>query len=320
MDLRQLEYFVAVAEEQHFTRAALRLHIVQSGLSASIRALEEQLGASLFLRTTRHVTLTQVGRAFLAEARRVLAAAADARRIVEDMQGLRRGRLSIGSIQGLAPLLDLPELLGRFHAAYPEVDIRLVSGGTGPLIEGVRTGELDLAFTQFNGSTTPEVAAWMVTCEPLVAACAPGHWLAGRRDVTLPELARETFIELNPEWGTRQLVDQSFRDCQVRRHIAFEVNDFPTQLDLVGHGLGIALMPAAVVAQRTGTTQARHSGTRQQPLVASAELAEPEPCWELAAVFAHDGQQQPVGAVTRMFLDVLRPSLSEEFAVPQFAA
>jgi DNA-binding transcriptional LysR family regulator len=312
MDLRQLEYFVAVAEEQHFTRAALRLHIVQSGLSASIRALEEQLGASLFLRTTRHVTLTQVGRAFLAEARRVLAAAADARRIVEDMRGLRRGRLSIGSIQGLAPLLDLPDLLGRFHAAYPEVEIRLISGGTAPLIEGVRTGELDLAFTQFVGSTPQEVTAWMVACEPLVAACAPGHWLDGRCNVTLPELARETFIELNPEWGTRQLVDQSFRDYQVRRHIAFEVNDLPTQLDLVGHGLGIALMPAAVVA--------RLGGNRQQPFVASAELAEPEPCWELAAVFAHDGQQQPVGAVTRMFLDVLRPSLSEEFAVPQFAA
>src|ERR1700761_4025634 len=157
MDLRQLEYFVAVADEQHFTRAAARLHVVQSGLSASIRALEDQLGATLFHRTTRSVTLTPIGQAFLQEARRVLAAAAEAKRVVADMQELRRGRLSIGSIHGLEPLVDLAELLGRFHTAYPAVEIRLVSGGTGPLIEGVRTGDLDLAFTQFVGTTPPEV-------------------------------------------------------------------------------------------------------------------------------------------------------------------
>jgi DNA-binding transcriptional LysR family regulator len=183
---------------------------------------------------------------------------------------------------------------------------------TGTLIEGVRTGQLDLAFTQFVGSTPREVTSWMVACEPPVAACAPGHWLAGRRDIALPDLINETFIELNPESGTRQLVDQSFRYYQAKRHIGFEVNDFPTQLDLVGNGLGIALMPAAVVARR--------SGNMHHPIVASAELMEPEPCWELAAVFAHDGHQQPVGAVPRMFLDVLRPSLAEEFAVPEFAA
>ena len=138
------------------------------------------------------------------------------------------------------------------------------------------------------------------------------HWLAGRRDITLADLRDETFVELNPEWGTRQLVDQSFRDCQVTRHIGFEVSDFIAQLDLVAHGLGIALMPEAVVAQRGGNTN------HLLP-VASAELVEPEPCWELAAVFAHDGEQRPSHMVTRSFLDVLRPSVSREFAVPAFA-
>ena len=310
MDLRQLEYFVAVADEQHFTRAASRLHVVQSGLSASIKALEDQLGAPLFFRTTRRVTLTPVGKAFLTEARRVLAAAEDARQLVAEMQGLRRGRLSIGCIHGLAPLLNLPELLGRFHAAYPEIEIRLISGGTGPLIEGVRDGELDLAFTQFVGTTPPEVSAWMLCCEPLVAACRPDHWLAGRRDVTLQQLVNETFVELNPEWGTRQLVDRSFRDVQVTRHIGFEVNNFLAQLDLVAHGLGVALMPAAVVLQRTVTNELP---------VAYAELVEPEPCWELAAVFAHDGDGQPVSSVARMILDLLRPNLPAEFEVPAFS-
>ncbi|MDB5394565.1 MAG: hypothetical protein JWM91_2071 [Rhodospirillales bacterium] len=302
MDLRQLEYFVAVADQQHFTRAASRLNIVQSGLSASIRALEDEFGAPLFLRTTRRVSLTPMGSAFLVEARRVLAAASDARKVVAEIQGLRRGRLSIGSIQGLAPLLDIAELLGRFHSACPDVEIRLVSGGSGPLIEGVRAGELDLAFAQFLGSTPPDVTAWMLACEPLVVVCPPVHRLAGRNNVALADLADETFIDLNPDWGTRQLVDQSFLACGVTRHVGFEVNDLPTQRDLVGRGLGIALMPAAAVTKR--------GQQNSLPAIAFAELAEPEPCWELAVVFAHDAGQQPVNPATRMFLDLVKPMFS----------
>ena len=140
MDLKQLEYFVAVAAEQSFTRAARRLHIVQSGLSAAIRALEDDLGVTLFTRTTRRVDLTAIGRAFLVEAQRVLELAAQARRVVAQMQGLQRGTLSIGLIKGLAPLIDVSELLGRFRGETPNIEIRLISDGTLPLIERVRTG------------------------------------------------------------------------------------------------------------------------------------------------------------------------------------
>jgi DNA-binding transcriptional LysR family regulator len=297
MDLRQLEYFVAVADQQHFTRAASQMNVVQSGLSASIRALEDEFGAPLFLRTTRKVALTPMGQAFLTEARRVLAAAADARKLVADMRGLRRGRLSIGSIQGLAPLLDIADLIGRFHTACPNVEIKLVSGDSGTLIEDVRTGELDLAFTQFLGTTPPGIEARMLACEPLVVVCQPDHRLAGQDNIALADLAGETFIDLNRDWGTRELVDQSFMEARATRHIGFEVNDLPTQLDLVGRGLGIALMPAAVVAGRGG--EGEHSS------VAFGELVEPEPCWELAVVFAHGAERLPVNPATRMFLDLL---------------
>jgi len=299
MDLRQLEYFVAVADQQHFTRAASRMNVVQSGLSASIRALEDEFGAPLFLRTTRKVALTPMGQAFLTEARRVLAAAADAKKLVADMRGLRRGRLSIGSIQGLAPLLDIADLIGRFHTACPDVEIKLVSGGSGALIEDVRTGELDLAFTQFLGATPPGIEATMLACEPLVVVCQTDHRLAGQDNIVLADLAGETFIDLNRDWGTRQLIDQSFLEARTARHIGFEVNDLPTQLDLVGRGLGIALMPAAVVARRRDENE--------HPSVALGELIEPEPCWELAVVFAHDAEGQPVNPATRMFLDLLKP-------------
>ncbi len=311
MDLRQLEHFVAVASEQNFTRAALRLHIVQSGLSASIRSLEEELGAALFIRTTRHVDLTATGRAFLVEARRVLAAAQEARHVVDQMQGLQRGTLSIGLIQGLSPLLNIAGVLGRFRAAHPHVEIRVVSGGSLPLIEGVRTGDLDLAFTQFVGSLPPGVATWMLACEPLVAVCAPEHRLNGKRDVPLADLADETFVDLHPDWGTRQLIDRSFAEGRVVRRIGFEVNDLSTQLDLVAHGLGIALVPRAVITNSQMKVQTPHP-------VGIAELAEPEICWELGVVFAHDEKGVGGSAITRMFLELLRstvPVLEEAQAV-----
>jgi DNA-binding transcriptional LysR family regulator len=302
MDLRQLEYFVTVAAEQNFTRAAGRLHMVQSGLSASIRALEEELGAALFIRTTRRVEVTPTGRAFLGEAKRVLAAAAAARQVVDDMQGLHRGTLSIGLIQGLAPLLDIADLLGRFRATCPHVEIRLMSGGSLPLIEGVRAGELDLAFTQFVGAAPPGVSAWMLACEPLVAVCAPEHWLAGRRNVALQDLVDETFVDLHPDWGTRQLIDQSFDASRLTRRTGFEVNDLPTQLDLVAHGLGIALVPQAVIA--------RYAKANVEKPVSVVDLDEPEICWELAVVFAHNGKREPSNAVTEVLLNLLQSTVT----------
>lgn len=298
MDLRQLEHFATVATEQSFTRAAQRLNIVQSGLSASIRTLEEELGTPLLLRTTRRVLLTETGRTFLVEARRVLSAADDARHVVAQMIGLKRGTLSIGTIPCLAPLLNIPELLGQFRQAHPGVEIRLSSGGSMSLVDGVRTGEFDLAFTQFIGRTPPGIQAWTLACEPLVAVCAPGHALAGRRNVALSDLVAETFVDLRPDWGTRQLIDQSFNHSRLRRRIGFEVNDPVTQLDLVAHDLGIALVPKAVVrGYGTGHT-AEQFGV--------AELAGPAICWKLSVVFAQDGAQRALGVATRTFLEFLR--------------
>jgi DNA-binding transcriptional LysR family regulator len=299
MDLRQLEYFVTVAAEQNFTRAALRLHIVQSGLSAAIRTLEEELGAALFTRTTRRVDLTATGRAFLIEARRVLAAAKDARQVVDQMQGLHRGTLSIGMIQGVTPLLDIADVLGRFRAACPKVEIHVVSGGTSRLIEGVRGGDLDLAFTQFVGSLPIGLTTWMLACEPLVVVCAPWHRLAGQRNIGLGDLTNETFVDLHPDWGTRQLIDQNFAASRLVRRTGFEVNDLTTQLDLVAHGLGIALVPRAGITNREPASR----------ILGIAELAEPEMCWELGVVFAHDDKRQATSAVTRMFLGLLRSSV-----------
>ncbi len=277
MDLRQLEHFVAVAEEQHFTRAADRLHIVQSGLSASIRALEDEMGAALFERTTRRVNLTQAGRAFLDEARRVLSAAKVARGVVADMQSLQRGRLTIGAIQGLSPFIDLPKLLGDFHRQYPNIEIGLSFDGTETLIDGVLDGRLDIAFTQFVDTLPVELTATMLACDPLVLACPSHHAQAGRHDLQLIDIAQENFIDLPIAHGTRQLVDRSFVAAGLSRRSAYEVDDLTMQLDMVAHGLGVALVPELVA-------RSRESEASNAPL-SHASLAEPEPCWELAVVF-----------------------------------
>ncbi|HTC27296.1 LysR family transcriptional regulator, partial [Dyella sp.] len=146
MEIRQLQHFVALAEERHFTRAARRVNIVQSALSTSIRQLESELDAQLVVRSTRQVSLTSAGKVFLNKAKAALDAVDDAREAVAAVQGLKRGTLNIGSMQSLPAFLHLPSLIEQFHAQHPGVDVRLCQGGASLLLEKVRSGRLDLAF------------------------------------------------------------------------------------------------------------------------------------------------------------------------------
>src|SRR6185369_13732540 len=146
MELRQLHHFIAVAEELNFTRAADRVHIVQSALSSSIRGLEDELRARLFVRSTRQVRLTPAGRAFLEKAREALRVIDIGRETVADIAGLRRGCLSIGTVHSLPAFLDLPTLISRYHAVAPGIEVRLRQGDAAGLMERLRSGRLDLAF------------------------------------------------------------------------------------------------------------------------------------------------------------------------------
>jgi DNA-binding transcriptional LysR family regulator len=256
MELRQLKYFVAVAEECHFTRAAKRLHIAQSGLSASISLLEHELGAPLFLRSTRQVELTPAGRVLLVEARRALSATDAAKDAVAAVQGLLRGSLAIGSLQCLH-VVHMPAVLGRFLAAYPGLEIRLRQGGSGELIEQVRAGRLDVAFVSRPARCPDDVVVGPLASEPLVLACAPGHPFATRARVGLAELRSEQFVDFLPDWGTRDLVDNALAAAGVDRHVSLEVTDVHSLLDLVTFGLGVALVPQSFAAK---TDQVRFIG------------------------------------------------------------
>ena len=244
MELRQLEHFVAVAQECHFTRAAQRLHIAQSGLSASIRSLEKELGATLFYRSTRQVQLTAAGRALLVEALRALAASDAAKNAVAAVQGLLRGSLAIGSLQCLHAV-HLPTVLAGFLSEHPGIEIRLRQGGSDELIELVRTGRLDVAFVARPAREPENVVITPLDGEELVLACAPGHPAARWPQVKPGDLVDEQFVDFPPSWGTRDLADRVLAAAGVERRVALEVTDVHSLLDLVAVDLGVALVPSS---------------------------------------------------------------------------
>jgi DNA-binding transcriptional LysR family regulator len=254
MELRQLGHFVAVAEERSFSKAARRVNIVQSGLSASIRSLEHELGLALLIRTTRRVDLTEAGRVFLVEVRRVHAALQGAKDAVESVRGLVRGTVHIGTMQRLAPLFDLPAVLARFRAAHPEVEIRLRQIGSATLMAEVAEGKLDFAFLSYTGTLPRGLSITPLGEDPLVFACASTHPLARHDHVSLETIATQPFVDFEPNWGVRVLVDRAFSAVHLDRHSAFELNDVPTLLDLVSHGLGVAVLPRFVAIDAPGVT------------------------------------------------------------------
>ncbi|MFD4991610.1 LysR family transcriptional regulator [Cellulosimicrobium cellulans] len=247
MDLRQMEYLVALADERQFTRAAQLVGVSQSGLSAAVRSLEEELGASLFTRTTRRVEPTEAGLALLPHARSMLAQAAAGRDAVVRATRALSGSLRVGSEQCLG-VLDVTALLERFHRRYPQVEIQFAQAGSHDLLARVREGDLDVAFvatTEHLGSLSQTVLG----SEPLVLVCAPEHPLATRGRVDWSDLSGQEFVDFDPSWGARPVNDATCAAHGVHRRVRCSVNDVHTLLELVDRGLGIALVPRHVAAK-----------------------------------------------------------------------
>ncbi len=251
MELRQLEHFVAVAEERHFTHAAELLQISQSGLSASIRALEAELQTPLFVRSTRRVELTEAGRVLLAESHRTLASVAAAQEAVAAVRGVLRGTVTVGGEQCLG-VVDLPAQLARFRAAHPGVEVRLRFAGSAQLVGQLAAGRLDVALVAAAGTPPPGVRLVPLAAEPLVVLCHPEHELAGVSAVSLADLAGLTFVGFQPDWGARVLADRAFAAAGLEHRVELEVNDVHTLLDLVWHNLGVAIVPRPIAAKKGG--------------------------------------------------------------------
>ncbi|SDO20352.1 LysR family transcriptional regulator [Actinacidiphila guanduensis] len=290
MELRQLEYFVAVAEERHFTKAAQRLMVSQSGLSASVRALERELGSALFVRTTRSVELTGAGRALLGEATRTLAGARAAKEAVAAVQGLLRGSLAVGTEQCVN--VDVGALLARFRARHENVEVRLRQAGSAVLAQDVADGRLDLAFITLPGPAPDGVRLLHLTSDPMVLLCDPAHPLAGGPAVKWTELADETFVDWHPDWGARRLTDEAFAHSGTPRRVALEVYDVHTLIDLVRHGLGIAVVPQPIARKEQAATLAA------VPLAGS-----PEPQWEVSVALPEGDRPSPAARKLLSYLD-----------------
>jgi DNA-binding transcriptional LysR family regulator len=248
VELRHLEHFVAVAEERNFTRAARRLHLVQSALSVSIRSLEHELDTQLFERTTREVRLTDTGRILLPEARRTLDAAASAQAAVLDARSGLRGTLRLGVMQ-MITTVDVGSLIARFHRERPLVDIqpRTSPSGSAGLISDVRRGALNAAFVSISDPGLSGLTATTLASEPVLLACLPDHPLAHRAVVSISEVAEEPFVDFTPGWGTRTIADQVFAKADVQRSIGIEVPDGSVHAALVRAGLGLAILPQSMI-------------------------------------------------------------------------
>ncbi|MDL4776727.1 MULTISPECIES: LysR family transcriptional regulator [Thermomonosporaceae] len=241
MELRQLEYFVAVAEERNFTRAAERVHISQSGVSAQIRRLERELGAELFDRSARAATLTVAGKAALEHARDALAAAKAVGQAVGEVTGLIRGGLTVGMVMGctLTPLFDA---LAAFHRAHPGVEISLLEDRSDRLVEEVRAGTVDLALIGTASATPEGLEALTITSERLVAAVPAGHPLAGRGHVALRDLAGHPIVCMPPGTGLRTVFDRACAAQDLHPAIALQASAPDAIADLAARGLAVAVL------------------------------------------------------------------------------
>jgi DNA-binding transcriptional LysR family regulator len=276
MDLRQLEAFVAAAEEGGITRAADRLHVVQSAVSASLRRLEAELGTPLFVRRARGVELTDAGRALLPHARAALGAAEAGREAVDAVRGGLRGVVRLGIMQSQSPpgsRVSVPGVLRRFRDRHPGVELRVghLAGGSAEMAVQVAEGTLDLAFVALHEAPAG-VELTPLASEPVALICAAEHRLAGLPSITLADLAGEPIAETPPGWGTRIISERAFAAAGIERTPAFEINDISTILDLVRNDLAVTLLPAAFVREDPTLTAVPVRGTA---LVFEIALARP---------------------------------------------
>lgn len=243
MELRHLRHFVALAEERSFTQAAARELIVQSGLSTSIRALEKEVGALLFVRGTRPVRLTAEGTALLPAARHTLDAAQAAQQAVQDAHGVLAGRLRIGALQTSGHTLPFSSWLAEFALAHPRVDISVQQLPAVQMLDLVADGRLDCALVSLIQARAPGLEVVPLLTEPVVLIVARDHPLAAAESVTLGDLAGERFVEPPAQWAIRVVVDDAFRAAGITRRVACEVNEWTMVLELVAAGVGVTLAP-----------------------------------------------------------------------------
>ncbi len=253
MELRHIRYFVALGEELNFTRAAERLHIAQPPLSQQIRHLEDELGVTLLQRNSRPVRLTEAGVLFLARARALLASFEDA---VADTRRVGRGqagKLALGFV-GSAMFAGLPDVVGAYRDACPDVELVLDEMLAAEIAEALRRRRIDVGFAR--PALLPEagLAQRVILEEPYVAALPRTHPLAARRSVALAELSDDAFVlyPARPEPSVTGLIVAACAAAGFTPRLAQEVLHLQTAIGLIAAGVGVSLVPEAAARAQTG--------------------------------------------------------------------
>jgi DNA-binding transcriptional LysR family regulator len=297
MELRQLEYFIAVASEMNFSRAAQRVHVVQSALSTSVSKLEKELGVELFDRSKQQIKITLAGELFREHARRVIHTARLAKDSVSDYRGALSGTVEFGSLVTFGAL-DVPRVLGEFHRNYPFVRIRLRQSQTGSMayLSAIADGSLDLALVSAPDRFPARIEMRMLAQEPMLFVCRPDHQLAHRDYVGVAELAEEDLIGFPAEFGLRRLVEDAFTAAGITSHTPYEVAaHYEVAAGLVRHGLGTIFMPASEAG--------RFPDLRAMPL-------RPVLVW---TIFLASAEQTQIGPASAKLADLLLASAAATF-------
>src|SRR5436305_2972490 len=262
MELRQLRYLVALADEQHFTRAAAREHIAQPALSQQIRRLEQEVGLALVERTTRRVTVTEAGRTLVARARRILSEVDAANAEMQALAGVRSGHVTVGTMHTMGPV-DVSLALAVFHQRHPAVELTVREQSSEELAEMLRDDVLDLAFLSVTERIESHgLGLHQLVSEELVVVLPQHHRLGARGTLRMADLAGEQFISYREGARLRELLTFAARHAGFEPQIKLESNESERIRRLVARDMGVAILP-------------RSDAERPGPEVAVATLTEP---------------------------------------------
>ncbi|NKC04917.1 LysR substrate-binding domain-containing protein [Brucella haematophila] len=290
MELRHLRYFLMVAQEGHFSRAAEKLHIVQPALSMQIRSLEEELDAALFTRTSRKVTLTTAGEILLPEARRILAQAERAKELVRKSVRGEIGSIRVGFSGNASFIGKLSDDLREFNLRFPEVHIALTEASPRQQVEGILAGELDVGYCPtFAIEVDIDLDAERIGSWPWMVAMSTSHPLASRSEISKADLLDETFVVYAAHGSETAQIDLLRRILGQEPNVAHSVGNTLTFLTMASAGLGLGLIPASLM-------QVALPGIAYRPLAEVNETA------DLVLLYR---ARETAGAV-RAFLDLAR--------------
>ena len=271
MEIHQLRYFVAVAEEGSFSRAAARVRVAQSSLSQQIRKLEAEVGQPLFDRLPRSVVLTEAGRCLIDYARQILASIGDARRCIDEFKGEIAGRVAVGAIPTIAPYV-LPELVVTFQNHYPQVTLEIVEDVTAGIRRRIEAGELDVALAS-TCQQSPTLRRERLGNEPLLALVPEGHELAKKTEITFDDLKSQRFLLLHEMHCLSQQVHHLLESRRLHPEIALAGSQLSTIANMVAAGIGVSIVPQMMV---------RHHAT---PGCVTLQFATPVPERELNLLY-----------------------------------